>query len=73
MPGNEFTWENVEGVGIALCKKYLKVEPGTLSSADIHRYATGLGGFAGDPTDFSERKLEAIPSAWTTEFLDRTQ
>jgi len=73
MAGRDLTWDDTERVGIALCKRYPEIEPGGLGLRDVQRYATSLGDFKGDPASYDEGKLEAIRSAWTTEFLDRTQ
>jgi FeS assembly protein IscX len=37
---------------------------------DLHRYVTGLEGFADDPAKSTEGRLEAIQMAWHEEFED---
>jgi FeS assembly protein IscX len=37
---------------------------------DLHRYVTGLPGFADDPAKSNEAKLEAIQMAWHEEHVD---
>jgi len=73
MAGNDLTWHDTDRVGIALCKRYPEIEPGGLGLKDVHRYTISLEDFKGDPGNYDEGKLEAIRSAWNTEFLDRTQ
>jgi len=41
--------------------------------SEVHRYATELHEFKGDPAEFDQTNLEAIRRAWNTELLDRTQ
>ena len=73
MTGKELIWDDTEAIGIALCKKHPELDPDNLALQDVHRLATLLPEFKGDPADFNDRKLEAIRSAWNMEFLDRTQ
>ena len=37
---------------------------------DLHKYVTGLEGFADDPSKSNEPKLEAIQMAWHEEYKD---
>jgi FeS assembly protein IscX len=73
MAGKEFTWDNPEAIGVALCREHPKLNPDDVSLQEMHRLATLLTEFRGDTTFFSEGTLEAIRTAWAMEFLDRTQ
>jgi FeS assembly protein IscX len=73
LASKQYTWDDAEKIGVALSRKYPEVEPLTASLNDIHRWVRALSEFNGDPTDFDQRKLEAIQRAWNTEFLDRAQ
>jgi FeS assembly protein IscX len=73
MAGNELSWDDTEEIGIALCKQHPGIEPEKVALREVHRLATLLPGFKGDPGDYNEGKLQAIRGAWTMEFLDRTQ
>ncbi len=70
---NELTWDDTNKVGILLCNTHPKIEPHTVALADVHGYVTALSEFKGDPKHFHEATLEAIRSAWSTEFQERTR
>lgn len=73
MAGKELTWDDTQRIGIALCRHHSEIDPENVALKDVHRLATLLAEFKGNPADFNEKKLEAIRSAWNMEFLDRTQ
>lgn len=73
MAGKELTWDDAKKIGIALSRQHSEIDPENLALQEIHRLATLLAEFKGNPADFDEKKLEAIRSAWNMEFLDRTQ
>ena len=64
------TWEDAEGVGLALYQKFPGLDPLTVRFTDLNRWVTELDGFAGDPKASSEGKLEAIQMAWLDEWKD---
>jgi FeS assembly protein IscX len=69
----EFTWDDVDDIGILLSEKHPEVDPLAVRFTDLHRYVTELPEFKDDPKKSTEGKLEAIQMAWHAEFLDRTQ
>jgi FeS assembly protein IscX len=69
----EFTWDDVEDIGVLLSEKHPEVDPLAVRFTDLHRYVTELPEFKDDPKKSTEGKLEAIQMAWHAEFLDRTQ
>ena len=73
MAGKELTWDDAESIGIAICEQHPELDPDRVTLQDVHRFATLLPQFKGDPADLNESKLAAIRSAWAMEFLDRTQ
>jgi len=66
-------WDDAEDLGILLSETHPQLDPLTVRFTDLHKYVTGLPGFAGDPKASNEGKLEAIQMAWHEEFQDRTQ
>jgi FeS assembly protein IscX len=66
----EFTWNDAEEIGIRLQEKYPGLDPFTVRFTDLHKYVTGLEGFADDPAKSNEPKLEAIQMAWHEEYED---
>ncbi len=62
------TWEDAEDIALALQRKYPQQDPLQIRFTDLHRWVTELDGFAGDPHDSSEGKLEAIQMAWYEEW-----
>jgi len=63
-------WTDAEEIGIQLHEKFPEIDPLTVRFTDLHRYVTGLDGFAGDPSKSNESRLEAIQMAWHEEFED---
>lgn len=66
----EFHWTDAEEIGIQLQEKFPDLDPLTVRFTDLHKYVTGLEGFADDPANSNESKLEAIQMAWYEEFKD---
>ncbi len=66
----KLTWDDAEGIAIALHEKFPAQNPLELRFTDLHRRVTELEGFAGDPKQSSEGKLEAIQMAWYEEFSE---
>jgi FeS assembly protein IscX len=66
----EITWNDAEEIGIQLQEKFPELDPFTVRFTDLHKYVTGLEGFADDPTKSNESKLEAIQMAWHEEYKD---
>ena len=72
MPG-KLIWDDAEKIGVLLSRKHPELYPLAADLKDLHKYVIELPEFNGDPNVFEENKLEAIRTAWNTEFLDRTQ
>ena len=62
------TWEDAEGIALALAEKFPDLDPLTVRFTDLHRWVTELAGFRDDPAASSEGKLEAIQMAWHEEW-----
>jgi FeS assembly protein IscX len=69
---NEIHWTDSEEIGIQLHQKFPDMDPLKVRYTDLHRYVTELEGFADDPGQSTEAKLEAIQMAWNDEFVDDT-
>jgi FeS assembly protein IscX len=65
MPG--LTWNDPEGIALALVDKFPDLDPLTVRFTDLHRWITELPDFRDDPRASSEGKLEAIQMAWHEE------
>jgi len=61
------TWDDPEGIALALLEKFPDLDPLTVRFTDLHRWVTGLLNFRDDPKASSEGKLEAIQMAWHDE------
>jgi FeS assembly protein IscX len=68
MPG--LTWDDTEGIALALSEEMPDVDPLTVRFTDLHRWVTELADFRDDPKASSEGKLEAIQMAWLDEWKD---
>lgn len=66
----EMNWGDSEDIGIALYEKYPDIDPLTVRFTDLHKMVCELEGFAGDPANSNEAKLEAIQMAWHEEYND---
>ncbi len=64
----KLTWDDPEGIALALYEKFPEQDPLKVRFTDLHRWVTGLDGFAGAPSASSEGKLEAIQMAWYEEW-----
>jgi len=64
------TWDDAEGIALALAEKFPDVDPLTVRFTDLHRWVTELAGFRDDPAASSEGKLEAIQMAWCEEYQE---
>jgi FeS assembly protein IscX len=62
------TWDDPEGIALALAAKFPDVDPLTVRFTDLHRWITELADFADDPKASSEGKLESIQMAWREEW-----
>jgi FeS assembly protein IscX len=62
------TWDDPEGIALALLDKFPDLDPLTARFTDLHRWVTELPGFHDDPKASSEGKLEAIQMAWHEEW-----
>ncbi len=66
----EFSWTDIEEIGIRLLEAHPEVDPLTVRFTDLHRWVTELEGFTGEPKDSNEKKLEAIQMAWYEEWKE---
>lgn len=66
----EFSWTDVEEIAIRLMEAHPDVDPLSVRFTDLHKWITSLDGFAGDPKDSNEKKLEAIQMAWHEEWQE---
>ncbi len=57
-------WDSVEEIAEELLDMYPETEPLSIRFTDLLKWVTQLDGFADDPKDVSEGKLEAIQMAW---------
>lgn len=64
------TWNDFEDIAIALFEQHPGLDPLSVRFTDLHGMVIGLAGFADDPKQSSEAKLEAIQMAWYEEFKD---
>jgi FeS assembly protein IscX len=65
------TWDDPEGIALALLDKFPDLDPLTARFTDLHRWVTELEGFRDDPKASSEGKLEAIQMAWYEEWKEQ--
>ena len=64
------TWDDPEGIALALVEKMPDVDPLSVRFTDLHRWVTELADFRDDPKASSEGKLEAVQMAWLEEWKD---
>ena len=64
------SWDDPEGIALALAAKFPGLDPLTVRFTDLHRWITELAEFRDDPAASSEGKLEAIQMAWYEEYQD---
>ena len=67
----QLTWTSIEDLAIALTYKHPDIDPLTVRFTDLHKWVMALDGFADDPKNSNEKKLEAIQMAWHEEWTDR--
>ena len=67
----ELGWTDVEEIALRLIETHPGVDPLTIRFTDLHRWVTEIEGFAGDPKDSNEKKLEAIQMAWHEEWKEQ--
>ena len=67
---NELTWDDAEGIALALLEKFPDTDPLSVRFTDLHQWVTELEGFADDPKGSNESKLEQIQMAWLEERKD---
>jgi FeS assembly protein IscX len=67
---NKLTWDDPEGIAIALSEKFPYQDPTHIRYTDLHKWITELEDFADDATKSTEGQLEAIQMAWLDEFRD---
>jgi FeS assembly protein IscX len=60
----ELYWDTPEDIAEQLLETHPDIDPLTVRFTDLHRWVTELDGFADDPKDSSEGKLEKIQMAW---------
>lgn len=61
------TWDDPEGIAIALHEKFPDLDPTHIRYTDLHKWITELEDFKDDPNSSTEGKLEAIQMAWLEE------
>jgi FeS assembly protein IscX len=66
----EIHWTDSDEIGIQLAEKFPDIDPLTVRFTELHRYVTELEGFADDPVQSNEARLEAIQMAWLDEWRD---
>lgn len=67
---DELTWDDAEGIALALLEKFPDTDPLSVRFTDLHKWVTELEGFSDDPAASSEGKLEAIQMAWLEEYKE---
>jgi len=61
------TWDDPEGIALALHDKFPDVDPTYVRYTDLHKWITELAEFKDDPMGSTEGKLEAIQMTWIEE------
>lgn len=61
------TWDDPEGIALALHEKFPDVDPTYVRYTDLHKWITELADFKDDPQGSTEGKLEAIQMTWLEE------
>jgi len=67
---DEFTWTDVEEIGIRLYESRPELDPLTIRFTDLHQWICELEGFVGSADKSGEKILEAIQMAWLEEYRD---
>ncbi len=60
-------WTDSLEIAIALCAAHPDIDPKTIRFTDLYSWVQALDGFADDPAQCGEKKLEAIQMAWIEE------
>ena len=66
------TWEDPEGIALALHEKFPDLDPTYVRYTDMHKWITELPDFKDDAQASTEGKLEAIQMAWLEEYKDNS-
>lgn len=66
----KLTWNQIDDIAFALSEKMPDQDPTNIRYTDLHKWITGLDGFADDPMASNEAKLEAIQMAWLEEWKE---
>ena len=66
----KLTWDKAEDIGIELFEANPETDPLKVRFTDLHKMVVELPGFADDPLQSNEAKLEAIQMAWYEEFKE---
>ena len=64
-------WSDADEIGYQLCERHPQTDPLTVRFTDLHRWVVELDGFADDPTQSTEGRLEEIQMAWLDYARDR--
>jgi FeS assembly protein IscX len=64
------TWDDPDGIALALFDKFPDQDPTHIRYTDLHKWITELAEFKDDPMKSTEGKLEAIQMAWLEEIRD---
>jgi len=64
------SWNDFDGIALALYEKYPGIDPLTVRFTDLHKWITELEDFDDDPMKSNEAKLEAIQMAWYEEWKE---
>ena len=67
------TWDDPDGIALALHEKFPDLDPTHIRYTDLHKWITELPGFKDDPMKSTEGKLEAIQMAWLEEYRDNQE
>lgn len=65
------SWTSTEDIALLLADRFPETDPLTVRFTDLHKWVLELDGFADDPKNSNEKKLEAIQMAWYEEWKDR--
>ena len=63
-------WTETEEIAIRLMEAHPGIDPLGVRFTDLYKWVIELEGFAGDPKDSNEKKLEAIQMAWYEEWQE---
>jgi len=66
----KITWDDTEGIGIALAEAHPDTDPLTVRFTDMLQWIAELEDFDDDPKTANEARLEAVQMAWLEEFRE---